>query len=136
MRTAHNQVQLLFTALAGSSLREAVSGRVYLYKQPVTPELESVVINALPVNNDQFQLGTANVNLYVPDMPVQVGDTKLLMPDAIRLDALTQLALVPLEELYTNEYRFEIANISGPIAVPEINQHYINLRIDFLFFPS
>lgn len=112
-----------------------VGGRVYLYAQPTMPGVDSLVINALPVNNDQFQIGTANVNIYVPDMLVQIGSKAESMPDTARLDALTKLTVSLLEEVYTAEFRFEVANISGPIAVPETAQHYVNLRIDFLFFP-
>jgi hypothetical protein len=136
MRNPFNMVRILFMLISPSSaLKAAITGDVYKLKRLPGSTKEDVVINALPISGDQFQLGTANVNIYVPNVAVSSGTTTSMMPDTVRLDTLAMIATGLLEQVHTQSYRFYVGSITT-IEEPESNSHYVNLRIDFQFFPS
>lgn len=138
MKTPLHQIALLHTALTGSSLDAAISGAVYQLKRPVESDKEDVVINSLPVSGEQLQRGVANVNIYVPDLKLKIGGKPQTMPDMARLDALTELATPILEQRYranNGGYVFRIAS-TQLIEEVETQQHYVNIRVDFQFFPD
>lgn len=126
---------LLYQTLAGSALWNAVEGRGYKNTRPAGA-LESYVVNALPVSQSQTQTGTGNVNIYVPNLSVtRVEDgSSDSIADTARLNELVQLAL-PVLSVYADNYEFEPAMVSL-IEEPETSSHYMNIRIDFTFYPA
>ncbi len=128
-----DMLTILYRILSVSDLGTLVQGRVYKLNKP-QGLFECVVINALPVSQAQQQIGTANVNIYVPDLaqtregkPDQVADT-------VRLNTLTSMAL-PLLTVYETGYDFAPVSMTL-IEQPESKSHYMNIRIDFNFFPA
>ncbi|GAB3973834.1 hypothetical protein GCM10028806_28530 [Spirosoma terrae] len=136
MKTTFDQVNILYSRLSGSNLKTAITGSIYKLVRLTDSKLEDVVVNSLPVTNDQIQRGTANVNIYVPDITYKPQNGKAqLVPNAERLYELAAIATQVVNEHSTPDYTFWLVNQSL-IPEPETNQHYINLRIDFRFFPS
>lgn len=126
MKTTFNFIDIIYTAVAGLS----VSGAVYKQQRPLGSKLEDVVINALPVTADQVQSGFVNVNIYVPDFSVNIGGQVQFQPNLSRLRKLAAEATTLLKEGYADTYGFWIVN-QTTIQEPDINQHYINIRIQF-----
>lgn len=135
MKTVFAVLKILYQMLSSSPLNEAITGEVYKLQRPAGSALEDVVINTLPLSGDQIQRGTANVNVYVPDLKTMVASKPLSMPDTARLDLLTELAITMLEQRYAEGYSFWTTG-TNVIAEPESGQHYVNIRIEFQFFPS
>jgi hypothetical protein len=128
--------QILYDKLDGSLLKETITGKIYKNGvRPAGSTKEDIVINVIVLTSEQFQRGIANVNLYVPDITVNLEGKQQLMPDSIRLAHLAELALPIFLESASQEYAFDLGD-QHELAEPETKQHYINLRIDFQFFPS
>ena len=126
---------LLYQALHGSPLWDALQQRGYKNTRPDN-KLESYVVNSLPVSQTQTQLGTGNVNIYAPNIRVKrtEGGIEESLPDTVRLDELVQLAL-PVLTIYADHYDMEPVLVSL-IEEPETDSHYMNIRIDFNFYPA
>lgn len=135
MKTTFDQTDILAEWLIGSVLESAVSGGIYANQRPEGSVLEDVVCNSITTNTDQIQLGTSNVNLYVADTELEYGGKRQFWPNVERLKTLTDLAVSLLVESIQDEYDFELKTISPPIPIPELKQHYVNLRVDFKFYP-
>lgn len=135
MNTTFDQDTILFQLINGSQLKTAISGCVYKWQRPVDSGVEDVVINSLPLTTESVQLGTANVNIYVPDLTVKVGGKPQQLPNTKRLGELTKIALPILKQGYGANYGFYVTH-QTTIQEAEIKQHYINLRIEFRFHKS
>ncbi|MVM35263.1 hypothetical protein GO755_34900 [Spirosoma sp. HMF4905] len=137
MKNPSHEESILYQHISGSALEIAVSGTVYKSGcRPNNSVLEDLVINPLPVNGNQIQQGTCNVNLYVPDLRLLVNNEWQFFPNSERIATLLDLATALLASHDEDWYGFELALTSNPMAVPELKQHYVNLRVDFQFFPT
>jgi hypothetical protein len=125
MRTTFDQETILYNILNGSAaLKAAISGKIYRGKRPNDSQKEDISIVSLPILPGSIQFGTANVNIHVPD----IGD----FPDNGKLKALTDIVRPLLEETYGDDYLLYIS-MQQVFDEPEINQHYVNMRIEFEF---
>ena len=135
MKNAQQMAVILYQMTEGSDLKSSVGGQVFKTKLPDAWKGEAVALNVITINDEQFQKGVANVNIYVPDVTENIGGAFEQMPNEDRLDQLSVLAIALFEDVVTSNCRFRISNISGPIAEIEAKRHYVNHRIDFEFFP-
>lgn len=134
--TTLDQNNRLYTLLNAATcpLRQAITGQLYKESRFVevgTVSLEDVVINSLPITGDQIQLSVANVNIYVADVQVSGGQ----FANTKRLGELAALALQTLEYGYGDNYQFDLA-AQSILDEPETNTHYVNIRVDFRYYPS
>lgn len=128
MRTTFDQETILFNILNGSAaLKSAISGGIYKRRRPTNSDKEDVVVISLPIGDGSIQFGTANVNIHVPDVKE--------FPDNTKLEALTNIVKPLLEETYGDDYVLYIS-LQQIFEETEINQHYVNLRVDFEFHNS
>ena len=136
MRTTFDCLTILYQLASPSVLKTAITGDVYKLQRPdiVKPEdaMEDVVVNSLPLTMNQIQLGSGNVNIYVPDLSVTVHGKTLYMPNTARLNELAALAIPIFQEQSAPRYNLWLTN-QTTIAEPESHSHYVNLRIDFKF---
>lgn len=136
MRTTFDQEDILYSILATSAVKAALSGGIYKQIRPDDSKLEDVVINSLPIDQGSVQRSTANVNVYVPDIQIKINGKNQYQPNTTRLKTLTALIVPALQERYSSEkWNFWISN-QTTFREPEINQHYLNLRIEFKFHNS
>ncbi|AUD00936.1 hypothetical protein [Spirosoma pollinicola] len=135
MKTPSTMVSILYAHVSVTALTGLVTGSLYKMSRPNGSTLEDIVINGLPVNGSQVQLGTANVNIYVPDLLITVGGNSQPVPDTARLEYLEGQAATILSESFTQTHSFTLGSITI-IPAEEIPMHYINVRVDFQFFPS
>jgi len=108
----------------------AMNGAIYKVRRPDNSNKEDCVINCLPVSTDQLQRATANVNIYVPDISISLGGKPQYQPAFMRLQELSHIAISILCEMNEEQYLYEIS-YQGLLKEESINQHFINLRIEF-----
>lgn len=108
-----------------------ISGMLYPSDcRPLDSNLEDAVISVGSTSSEQIQTGRAKLNIYVPDIDNNSGR---LVPDKERLNELSILTediLKILNEADT-DYLFGLSQATGIIAVPDINQHFVNINLEF-----
>ncbi|MBN8821274.1 MULTISPECIES: hypothetical protein [unclassified Spirosoma] len=134
-KTGLDALTILYQLIADSALKTAISGGVYKLKRPLGSQLEDIVLNALPFNADQVQIGTINANLYVPNLKEKIGGKEQEVADLARMQELVNLATSLFAEHYDASYDFWLVNVAT-LEEEETGQFYTNLRIDFKFFPT
>ncbi len=128
MKTQFDAINILFQIVNSSSLKSTINGTVNKLKRPAGSDKEDVVINAITLGDTNLQEGVFNVNIYVPNIQVQ----KSSLPNTVRLQALSVLALTALEEVSGDNYSFFVSSQSIFEEV-DINYHFFNFRIEFRF---
>lgn len=134
MKTTHDVEGLLYAVLYGSQIMQVISGGIYRKERPSNSSLEDIVINALPITGTQVQRATANVNLHIPDKEFRIGGQTTKRPDTARSKELTDLAVSVLEA-YSQQQSYFVDR-QQEIQDPATGRYYVNIRIEFRFFPS
>lgn len=135
MITSLDAIDIIWQTLHGSSLASAVSGGIYKLSRPVNSIKEDVVINSITLNSDQLQEGVLNVNIHVPNLSLSIdGVVDNSQPNFSRLKTLTSIAVGILTDVWAvdGNYNFNVQEPGNPIEEPDINQHYSNIRIEFI----
>jgi hypothetical protein len=132
MKTTFDTDAILFGILTDSPVKNAINGGIYVGDdRPDGSQDEDIVVNSITLTQDFHpQIGTSNVNIYVPDMEVKISNRKQLKSNRVRLKALSEKTMDTLRNakvpglLFSNESQNELAE-------PEINQHFVNIRISW-----
>jgi hypothetical protein len=130
MKTTFDTDAILFSLLKNSPVKNAISGGIYVGDdRPEDSTNEDIVVNSMELTQDYLpQIGTSNVNIYVPDANVKIGGKQQLQANRIRLKALSEKTMDVLRG----------ANITGVklipasqiiLAEPSVKQHFVNIRI-------
>jgi hypothetical protein len=132
MITTLDIIDIAWHKVDGGPLKTALKagGGVYKYQRPVNSTKEDIVINSLPINNEQLQQGVFNINIYVPDLPINENGAQINVPDFVRLKELAAIAVAEMNEEWADDYNFSVQQ-QTVIADEVSKSHYINLRIDF-----
>ena len=130
MKSTLEIIDILYQTLKTSSLKSAVNGGLYKLARPDSSEKEDIVINCLPSDNFQMQTAVVNVNVYVKDLNVTINGKRQFVPDTARMKALAALAITDLGSVDTDDYFYGIVS-QGTLQEEVINQHFLNLRIEF-----
>lgn len=133
MITTFDITNIIYLALTDAGFEAEITGEVCKDERRANSDKEDVVINCLPVLNDQVQLATVNVNIYVPDIESKSNNVSQYLPNHKRLSELANKAKEILEEVYSDEYDYSIQQQGTP-KEDAIHQHYVNLRIEFKFY--
>lgn len=131
MKTTLDIVDILYQHLKNSSLASEIDGGgIYKHRKPANSEKECIVINSLPINNEQLQNAVANINIHVPNKKQKVNNVQdSSLPDHARLKELTGIAVEELEH-WAEEYNFSVQQ-QVLIQDEETLNFYINVRLDF-----
>jgi len=114
------------------------NGKLCKYKRPKNSVLEDVVINGLPLIQDDIDEAVLNVNIYVPNLNFPNDPDDKTQPDNARLLVLSKLGNKAFTEGADSEgciwdengdYCFKYQQDS--VIEDDNNQHYINFRIEF-----
>lgn len=130
MKTTLDLVSVVYDQLKSSSLKSAISGNVYKFKRPVNSDSEDVVINSLPITNEQLQTAVVNVNVFVPNVPVMSGGSESGFPDLVRLQALAAIAISELKDRISGDYTWDVQQMTV-IEDEESGQYFANIRLQF-----
>ena len=113
--------------LMGSTIR----GTFYPSElRPIEAKTEDAVLTCSNATAGQIQEGRARLNIYVPD--INNGGASLV-PDKARLmelEAIDEQVLQTLNDSCT-AYIFDNSQATATIAVPERNEHFVNIGIHF-----
>lgn len=130
MTTTLDIVDQLFTKLDASALKTAITGSICKHKRDGNSSLEDVVINCLPVNNEQLQNAIANVNIHVPDLVINTGGMEDKQPNHVRLKTLSAMAVDILKDNWTATLNYDVQQ-QVIIQDRDAGDYYINIRIEF-----
>lgn len=132
MKQVFDTDSILFGILNNSPVKNAISGSIYTGDdRPDDSDEEDIVINSIDLTQDYHpQIGTSNVNIYVKDMPVQIGGKQQIKANRTRLKALSKRVLEVLRAARVPGLMFTIDN-QAFLPEKSVQQHYVNLRISW-----
>jgi len=102
-----------------------LTGKIYQFKRPLNSKLVDIVIGIQGIDNEQFQQGTVNVNVHVPNL---ISDST--MPDLETLDRLSTLLMPLLDTQYRNDFYTIVASPSV-IYQDTDGSHFANIKVDY-----
>jgi hypothetical protein len=111
----------------------AISGGVYKLERPDDSEKEDIVINCINITPDTVQYATANINIYVPDLRVNIAGKQQSKPNFRRLSELSEKYSDLLEYLVLEVMEVTVESQST-FKERETNQHYLNFRLKIRVF--
>lgn len=133
MKQTFDTDTILFDALkASSAITDTITGDVYVMgERPDDSEKEDIVINTITLSQDsEPQKGVSNVNIHVPDIDVRIAGRTQKKANRKRLKDLSTIVLEVLRAVNIEGFRYWIS-LQTTIKVPEISQHFVNLRIEW-----
>lgn len=125
----------VYRLLENSVLSGLISGKVYRagYRPRDSRKEDAVVIftTGLP---DEIQTGIVTVNIYVPD--TNLYDDGVLVEDGDRTEEIERLANDWVKSLTADKscYKFRLQQTIYTEAEPDINQHFIVVKLHYKFF--
>lgn len=114
-----------------TTVKTAISGGIYKDRRPYKSNLEDIVINSLPADNQFLQSGTLNVNCHVPYIQTQSADEKVL--DGVRIGYISKMMLPILENVWTEMFNTDIAYHN---LIEDQGECYYNFRINIKAFKN
>lgn len=128
MKSTLDIVDILWSRADQSVLKTAISGTICKHRRSPNSTMEDIVINCLPVGNEQLSKTFANVNIHVPDIEITVNGQTDKQPDHVRLQALAALAIPVFNEVWISGMFYGVQQ-QQLFRDPEAGDHYINIRI-------
>lgn len=121
--------------LINSTLAGEISGEVYRNGyRPRDSRQEDAVVTFTAGLPDQIQTGVVTINIYVPDIDSDGNGTWL--EDGQRTEELEQKAQEWADSLTTalSGYKFRLQQTIYTEAEPEINQHFVVVKLMYEYF--
>lgn len=133
MKQTFDTDSILYQILNGSpAILSAISGGVYIDERPDGSEADDIVVNTIDLTQEHApQLGTSNVNIHVSDIDVQINGVQQKKKNRERLKSLTTIVLDALKSAKIEGLALIVTN-QTTIKEPTINQHYVNIRVDWV----
>lgn len=133
MKQTFDTDSILYQILNGSpAILSAISGGVYIDERPDGSEAEDIVVNTIDLTQEHApQLGTSNLNIHVSDIDVQINGVQQKKKNRERLKSLTTIVLDALKSAKIEGLALIVTN-QTTIKEPTINQHYVNIRVDWV----
>jgi len=131
MKTTLDLVDILWTFLSGSAVKDEITGGIFKHIRPVNSDKEDVVINSLPNVNKDLAEAVCNVNVFVPNKSQLLnGVQDKSQPDSARLKELATLLSITLEDQWGEDYNFDVQQ-SVLIRDETSGGWYYNIRLNF-----
>lgn len=130
MRKTGSEIeQDLLQMITGSQLAGAINGAVYVDgTRPKNSSKEDIIISFQTGTEEAVQLGDIEINTYIPDTG---NTTDGYLKNASRCLVLEKLARALVESIVSVEYSIALATTICSIKVPDVNQHFINVKLKF-----
>lgn len=125
----------IYRLLKRSSLAASLSGQVYRSgMRPRDSRQEDAVVIFTSGLSEQVQSGVVTVNIFVPD--VEGTGTGVLEEDGQRCEEIERLAQEWVESLTADRssYKFELQQTIYTEAEPDINQHFVVVKLRYQYF--
>lgn len=132
MKTSFNAVELMYGILAGSAVKGAITGGIYTHhSRPLNSQREDVVVNSLPINNNQLQLAVVMINIHAPKIKVMTVDgVEEEKDDTARLSELTSLIVSVVDQVWEEDYSFVVQQ-HQLLYDSEAKEQFSNIRVEF-----
>lgn len=131
------QDDILYVLLSQSELASEITGIIKKGKRPTRKQgakEEDCTIESLDIPAGSVQLGTSNVNIYVPDiLDETVPNATDYDEDTGRIKHLAGLAFKVLEKHYCERGWGFRTVMQGVFAEPAIQSHRIWFKVRFFF---
>ena len=129
MKTPFETNEILMGLLMGNT---SIKGGYYHEgDRPDNSTGEDIVVNTIDLTVDTLpQIGTSNVNIYVPDTSKKIHGKMMVLPNRTRLKALAR----EVTAIIRNSRIHGIKAIPGTMSImnePNTKQHFANIRIDW-----
>ena len=136
MAKTAKQVQTdVYTLLRDSTLYTLLSGEVYRNGlRPRDSRLEDAVVTFTTGLPDEIQTGVVTINIYVPD--IDPYDNGVFVEDGERTAEVEALAQAWVDSLSceVSNYRFKLQQTIYTEAEPELNQHFVVVKLTYRYF--
>ena len=132
MKTTFDTDAILFSLMQNSPVKKAINGGIYVGDdRPNDSDKEDIVVNSIALTQDYLpQIGTSNVNLFVPDKNVKIGGKQQLQANRTRLKELSEKAMETLRGANITGLKLILAS-QTILEEPSVKQHFVNIRIDW-----
>lgn len=132
MKMTFDTDTILFqTIKSDSAITSALTGGVYVNQRPDNSTKDDIVVNTITLSQDSLpQIGTSNINIHVADKSVTIGGVQQRVADNAKLKVLAGLVLEKIRGTVINGLSMSIEP-QTVIHEPAINQHYVNIRINW-----
>ena len=129
MKTAFDTNGILFRLLNGHT---SANGGVFVEDdRPDNSTHEDIVVNSIDLGQDALpQVGTSNINVYVPDMEVKIGGKMQLQANRARLKTITDEVLAIVRASRIEGLKIIVMNHTT-MNEPNMKQHFSNIRVDW-----
>lgn len=133
MTKTDKQIQQdFYNLLKGSVLHSFVTGNVYKYGlRPRDSKLEDIDVKFIAGLDADLQSGIVNIRIFVPDITIS--------NDGVCVENISRCQEVEIKAnewvksltLLVTDYKIKLLNTITTEEEPEINQHFIAVRINF-----
>lgn len=132
------QDDIVFVLLNGSELAKELKGYIRKVSSPVLtapPSCEVCLISSLSNEASSAQQGTTNVNIYVPDITDNTGQTGVpaVSADNSRLKHLAELAYSLLKQHYCENGWCFTCVAQDVLEEKQLQCHRVWLKLRFIF---
>ena len=130
MNKTGEEVELdVFNIVKESPLAKEIRGMVYREgTRPLDSKSEDIVVSFLTGLEGQFQTGSVNVNIYVPNVD---NGSKVLVKDAARCRYLGRKADEVVRSLKPSDYYFSLGAMIQSYKAEKLEQYFVNVKINF-----
>lgn len=120
---------ILFQLLSGKTTNK---GGIYVGDgRPEDSTEEDIVVNTIDLEADALpQIGTSNINIYVPDVSMNINGKMQVSANRPRLNELTHEVLKIVRETVLPGIK-AIPKSTTTMYEPNCKQHFMNIRIDW-----
>jgi len=118
----------VFRLIKASKLNDAINGTIYRSgMRPKDSKKEDAVVKFLTGLTSQIQNGVVVINIYVPNIEFQGRMVK----DINRCEEVEVLINGIITDIDTTEYNFSLNATPQTLPVDEIEQHFVNVRLNY-----
>lgn len=110
-----------------ASITSLINGGIWIEKKPDNSEKVDLVINAITISNDQFQVGAGNVNIHSPTVLQTVNGKQSKFPDYAKLSILVKELEAVLDAKYKLSFSTEVGDRSGKIYEDDDGSFFANV---------
>jgi hypothetical protein len=137
MKKTGKQVQSdIIALLEGSVLANAINGKIYRSTpdssyRPRDSKSEDILVIFTTGLPDQIETGIVTLNIYIPD--IENPDNGVLVEDGHRCEEFEIAASIWVESLTADksDYKFELQQTIYTESEPEINQHFVVVKLRY-----
>ena len=124
---------IIYDILNVASLKNIISGDVYKSDdRPLNSDKEDIEINTIALTQEPYpQEGISNINIYVPDMEVNIEGKNQLKANKARLKTISD----KVKELILSDRKVcFMIDLENLVKDSDIKQHFVNIRLSYNYY--